>query len=69
MLFNRDVKPSCAYCRFGAAMGCDEFACLKRGIMNSEGFCSSFRYEPTKRVPEALPRLMESGYTAEDFSL
>jgi hypothetical protein len=33
------------------------------------GFCGSFRYEPTKRVPPVLPGIDTSGYTEDDFSL
>ena len=70
MLFDSKIAPDCSYCRFGTSLGCDEFACSKRGIMKSGGSCSSFRYEPTKRVPEALPSLMKkSGFSAEDFTL
>jgi len=67
MLFNRKIEPSCAYCRFGSAMGNNEFACSKRGIMLGEGSCGSFRYEPTKRIPEKLPSLIVSNLSAEDF--
>jgi len=69
MLFNRNIEPSCAYCRFSSAMGDDEFACSKRGIMSGFGSCSSFFYEPTKREPEHLPSLKPSSLAEEDFSL
>ena len=67
MLFNRNIEPSCAYCRFGTALGNDEFVCSKRGIMTGFGYCSSFVYEPTKRVPQALPRLKSSALPEEEF--
>ena len=70
-MFNRNIEPSCLYCRYGAALGCNEVACSKRGIMSGEGFCGAFRYEPTKRQPETVvmrsPK--ELGLSAEDFSL
>ena len=69
MLFNRNIEHSCSYCRFGTALGFGEVICSKRGIMADTGFCSAFKYEPTKRVPEPAPRIMEAGFTAEDFSL
>jgi hypothetical protein len=69
MLFNRNIEPSCEYCQYGTALGFDEIACIKRGIMTSSGSCGAFRYEPTKRVPQALPSLKPSGLTEEDFSL
>ena len=69
MLFNRNIEPSCSYCRFGSDLGYDEYACSKRGIMSSEGSCSSFCYEPTKRAPEKLPSIRVSGLSAEDFTI
>jgi len=52
MLFRRDIDPSCAYCVSGTHIGFGEVACRKRGIMDVEGRCNAFRYEPTKREPE-----------------
>jgi hypothetical protein len=69
MLFDRDIEPRCSYCRYGTAMGHDEIACLKRGIVMTYGSCSMFRYEPTKRVPDMAPRLTPSCLPDEDFSL
>lgn len=69
MLFDRDIEPSCAYCRYSTPMGRGEIACIRRGIMMSYGSCGSFRYEPTKRVPEHMPGLNTSGLTEEDFAL
>ena len=69
MLFDREIEPSCAYCKHGTALGRDEIACVKRGIMHCGGHCGTFRYEATKRVPPALPLLESSGLTDEDFRL
>ena len=69
MLFNVDIEPSCLYCYYGTKLDADEIICIKRGIMAGSGSCSAFRYEPTKRVPEALPRLDDSGLSEDDFSL
>ena len=52
MLFRRDIDPMCAYCVSGTQIGFGEVACRKRGIMEVEGRCNAFRYEPTKREPE-----------------
>jgi len=68
MLFDRNIEPSCAYCRFGEALGYDEYACSKRGIMSGFGFCGTFRYEPTKRVPQPLPSLKVPELSDEDFT-
>lgn len=71
MFFNKNIEPSCTYCRFGSAMGNDEYACSKRGIVSGAGTgsCGSFRYEPTKREPESLPKLRTSGFSDEDFAV
>jgi len=69
MLFSREIGPSCAYCRFGTALGYDEYACPKRGIMAGYGFCGSFIYEPTKREPEPMPNLKSASMPEESFEL
>ena len=69
MLFDRDIEPSCLYCRYGRKLGETEVACLKRGIVDGTGYCAAFTYEPTKRIPQPLPRLDTSGLSEEDFSL
>ena len=69
MLFDNNIEPSCAYCRYSTALGHDEIACVRRGIMAGSGSCGSFRYEPTKRVPELMPKLNLSGLSEEDFVL
>ena len=67
MLFNRNIEPSCSYCRYAIDLGYNEYACSKRGIVAGSGFCSSFLYEPTKRVPEVLPKLKPPEFSEEDF--
>ena len=69
MLFDRNFEPRCEYCGRGTNLGRDEVVCLKSGVMNSAGFCRSFRYEPTKRIPAAAPNLDYSGLSGADFSL
>ena len=69
MLFDRNIDASCAYCHHGTALGRDEFICIKHGIMHGSGYCRSFRYEPTKRIPPVVPSLDTSGVSDEDFML
>ena len=52
MLFDRNIEPSCAYCRHGTDVGCGVIVCIKRGIMAVYGYCGAFSYEPTKRIPD-----------------
>ena len=69
MLFDPNIEPSCEYCRFSTALGRNEFACSKHGIMYGDGSCGAFRYEPTKRVPLIKPSIDASGFSDEDFML
>jgi len=69
MLFKSNIEPSCAYCRFSTALGDDEYVCSERGIMSGYGSCGSYRYEPTKREPQALPDLRSIALSEEEFTL
>ena len=69
MLFDRNIEPCCMYCRYAAALGYNEVACVRRGIMDVAGSCGSFRYEPTKRVPVPAPSVDATGLTEEDFAI
>jgi len=69
MLFDRDIEPNCAYCRYSSSLGTEEVICVKRGIMSGFGSCGAFRYEPTKRVPGTVYRLEPTGLTEEDFTI
>ncbi|MCL2126293.1 MAG: hypothetical protein FWH33_09950 [Oscillospiraceae bacterium] len=69
MLFDKNIEPSCAYCHHGTALGHDEYACIKNGLMSGAGSCKSFRYEPTRRVPQALPRFVSHEMNDEDFNV
>ena len=69
MLFNRNIAPSCSYCCYSEALGYDEYACSKRGIMSGFGFCGTFKYEPTKRVPQSQPSFKASEFSEKDFTL
>ena len=69
MLFKQNMEPKCSYCRYSLALGRDEFACVKNGIMHGEGLCGVFRYEPTKREPPELPRIGGVELSGEDFEI
>ena len=68
-MFDKNIEPNCAYCRYATSLGFDEYFCVRRGIMEGSGSCGRFRYEPTKRVPPAAPVVKESELTEEDFAL
>ena len=69
MLFRNNIVPSCAYCKHGLSLGLGEVACSKRGIMQDDGSCSAFRYEPTKRMPEYAVKVASREYTTEEMSI
>ena len=68
-MFEKNIEPNCSYCRYATDLGYGEYFCVRRGIMEGHGSCGRFRYEPTKRVPPALPRLKDSEFTEDDFSI
>ena len=69
MLFSDEIEPCCAYCSRGINLGREEVLCKKRGVMMATDYCSSYRYEPTRRVPRVAPRLKVTELSKEDFSL
>ena len=69
MLFNRNIEPSCAYCRHGTTIGATEVVCMKYGIVSPDGFCRKFKYDPLKREPIRRAPLNVKSYSEEDFKL
>ena len=69
MLFDPNIEPLCAYCQYATDIGAAEVICIRRGIMDSNGSCVGFRYEPTKRVPQDIPCFKPSRLTEEDFAI
>jgi len=69
VLFRRNMEPCCVYCRHGMSLGFEEIACSKRGIMTTEGHCTLFSYEPTKRQPEYASTQAVKKVSIEDMSL
>lgn len=68
-LFQKKIEPRCAYCARGQNLSDDQIACPKKGVMSPGSFCSSFRYDPLKRVPPRPIKLGGSSLSAEDFKL
>ena len=68
ILNNNEVTPACGVCAHGiiSADG-DSVLCFKTGIRLLDSNCSSFKYDPLKRVPHRKPAKPE--FTPEDFSL
>lgn len=69
MLFRKDIEPRCAYCAKGCRISEGEVLCKKKGIVNPESHCHSFRYDPLLREPPAPIKLNTSKLSEEDFKL
>ena len=69
MLFAKEMEPRCAYCDRGTPLDEDSILCIKRGVVAPGHACSSFKYDPFKRVP---PRPLVPDFSKlkdEDFVL
>ena len=69
MLFRKKIERSCSYCAHGVKLDEEQVLCIKKGVMEAGDSCSSFRYDPLKRVP---PRPITPDFSRlkeEDFSL
>ena len=69
MLFRKKMDPRCAYCAKGRTISDEEVACVKKGIVPSEGHCGSFVYDPLRRVPPRPRKLETEKLAREDFEL
>ena len=67
-LFGKKIKPSCAYCEWGAPEEEENMVfCRKNGIVPLSYSCRHFRYAPLRRKPRPAPQLPQ--FTLEDFKL
>ncbi|MBQ7638033.1 MAG: hypothetical protein IJS90_03935 [Clostridia bacterium] len=67
-LIGNNIDPKCAYCVFGEITADGKnVLCPKKGVMQPDGSCKKFSYDPLKREPERPARLPE--FSSEDFSL
>jgi len=65
-LFGKRIPPACKYCEYGSLDG-EKVLCKKRGPVDPEGRCRSYRYAPLRRIPKRAAPL--PAYTEEDFRL
>lgn len=68
-LFQKKIDPRCAYCAHGRALGEDQIACPKKGVMSAASHCRKFQYDPLRRTPPRPAKAEFSGLKDEDFSL
>ena len=67
-LFRRDIEPRCAYCLHANPLDDHQMTCRKRGIVQADSHCRSFRYDPIRRVPPK-PAVLRGHFTDADFFL
>ena len=66
--FKSDIPPSCSYCCNGHSIsGGKEVFCLKKGIVDADSQCRSFKYDVLKRKPGY--RGISKNYSDDDFTL
>ena len=69
MLFRKKIERSCAYCEYGARLDEEQVLCMKKGIVDPQGKCRKFSYDPCKRVPAKPKALDFEKYNEEDYTL
>lgn len=69
MLFRRSMERSCQYCRYSTKLDEEHLLCAKKGVVEPEGECRRFRYDPFKRIPPKPKAVDFSKYEEDDFSL
>lgn len=61
LLNKKKYPPSCSHCRHGRiAPDGGSVLCVKKGIVETDGKCRSYTYDPLKRVPMKAPKLAEA---------
>ncbi len=65
--FGKNIRPSCAYCKYGVDQGEKRLCSLHKEMKN--GNCKKFSYDPLLREPHTAPTLSTDGFTSEDFKL
>lgn len=68
-LFREKVEPACCYCTYGFEIGVYINCTKKKKLMECDGKCRRFQYDPLKRVPSKPKALDFSKYEEYDYSL
>ena len=64
--FSKDIMPKCKYCRESSAIsGGKEYFCIKKGFVEPFDRCSSYKYDPLKRVPDN--KVISKNYEKDNF--
>ena len=66
-MFDKTIIKKCEHCLFGNDLGDGEIICIKRGIVNKNGLCRKYKYDPLKREPQK--QLFSDNYSPDDFKI
>ena len=70
MIYRECETPKCFFCAYSSGLAAtSDMICTKAGIVQEDGLCKKFRYDPQKRIPKRKPKLDTGKFTADDFSL
>ena len=69
MLFRKKMPRACAYCLHGTKIDDEQVLCTKKGVVQVDGKCRKFTYDPCKRIPPKPKAVDFNKYSEEDFSL
>ncbi len=68
-LFRKKIEKVCSLCAYCTKLNDESALCIKKGVVNLNGKCRKFSYDPTKRIPLKAKAPDFSKYSDEDFSL
>lgn len=68
-MFSSENPKVCRLCEYAVAIEGDEIhmLCHKKGVVDKDGGCRKFLYDPLKRIPHRIT--LNTDFTAEDFSI
>ena len=69
MLFRNKIQRACAYCIHSTSLNSEVLLCVKKGLVQTEGKCLKFKYDPCKRIPLKAKVQGFEKFTEDDFKL
>lgn len=68
-LLRKDINPRCTYCANATPLADGRhMTCRRRGVVEVDGQCRAFRYDPLRRTPPK-PAVLRGNFSDADFSL
>ena len=68
-LFRKKIEKVCSLCAYCTKLNDESALCIKKGVVNLDGKCRKFSYDPCKRIPAKPKALDFHKYDEEDYSL